>query len=338
MTTLITGATGRVGRELVKFRKSRSDRIRALVLPDDPGLAALEAENVEIVRGSLTDRGAIAEAVAGVSRVVHLAAVMLWGEGADRKLFEQNIAGTFHLLDAIVEGDVKLERFFLASSDEVYPSLKASYLPIDEPHPLNPYSFYGLTKETNERFAFYYHRAHGIPVTIARFALIARSEEILRPDGWSGRFMFAAPMRDLFTALGRPDAAQSIASACQTDPSSTLLLALDENGVPYEFHMCDVKDLVAGIDLMLCNPSAVGEVFNLSGPAQFSYRVAVEALHEATGLPFIEVRIPGPPIRIAHDISKARSILGYAPERDIRRIIEDATATQRDRARNGPGP
>ncbi|MCY3873173.1 MAG: NAD(P)-dependent oxidoreductase [Rhodobacteraceae bacterium] len=326
MTTLITGATGRVGRELVTVRKARGDRIRALVLPGDPGLAALKVEDVEVVEGSLADRGAVSEAVAGVDRVAHLAAAMLWEPSADRELFEQNIAGTFHLLDEIVQQGCKLERFFLASSDEVYPSLKAGYLPIDEPHPLNPYSFYGLTKETNERFSFYYHRAHGIPATVARFALIARSEEILRPDGWSGRFMFVAPMRDLFTALNRPESVAAIDAACHTEPASTLLLALDENGKPYEFHMCDVKDVVAGIDLMLNHPAAIGQVFNLSGPAPFSYRTAVEALHEATDLPFIEVRIPGAPIRIAHDISKARSSLGYAPERDIRRIIADALA------------
>ena len=94
------------------------------------------------------------------------------------------------------------------------------------------FGFYGLTKETDERFAFYNHRAHGIPATVARFALIARSEEILRPDGWSGRFMFVAPMRDLFTALARLDAAAALDAACQGDPSSTLLLALDEDGVP----------------------------------------------------------------------------------------------------------
>lgn len=328
MTTLVTGATGRVGRELVSLCRARGERVRALVLPGDPGVEALESEKVEIVEGSLTDRAVVSEAVSGVNRVAHLAAVMLWGEGADQKLFDQNIAGTFHLLDAVVEQGIELERFFLASSDEVYPSLKAGYLPIDEPHPLNPYSFYGLTKETNERFAFYYHRAHDVPATIARFALIARSEEILRPEGWSGRFMFVAPMRDLFVALGRPDGAAAIDAACPGDPSSTLLLALDEDGVPYEFHMCDVKDVVAGIDLMLVKPSAVGQVFNLSGPAPFSYRSAVEALHQVTGMPFVEVRIPGPPIRIAHDISKARSMLGYRPERDIVRIIDDAVAGQ----------
>ena len=328
MTILITGATGRVGRELLALRKAEGERVRALVMPGDPGRARLESEEVEIVDGSLTDRAAVATAVEGVRRIAHLAGAMLWGEGADRSLFEQNIEGTFNLLEAIAGKKARVERFFLASSDEVYPSLKARYAPIDESHPLNPYSFYGLTKETNERFAFYFHRAHGIPATVARFALTARSEEILRPDGWSGRFLFVAPMLDLFGALGRPDAVSALESACRTDPKSTLLLACDEGGVPYEFHMCDVKDLVSGIDLMLDNPSAVGQVFNLSGPSPFSYRTAVEALHEATGRPFVEVRIPGPPIQIAHDISKARSVLGYRPERDVLQIIDDAVGSK----------
>lgn len=324
MTILITGATGRVGRELLALRKAKGEHVRALVMPGDPGRGPLEAEGVEIVDGSLTDSDAVMSAVEGVHRIAHLAGAMLWGEGADRSLFEQNIEGTFNLLDAAAGRKAEIERFFLASSDEVYPSLKARYAPIDEPHPKNPYSFYGLTKETNERFAFYYLRAHGIPATVARFALTARAEEILRPDGWSGRFLFVSPMRELFGALGRPDAVSAIDSACRTDQESTLLLACDEDGIPYEFHMCDVKDLVSGIDLMLENPSAVGQVFNLSGPSPFSYRTAVEALHEATGRPFVEVRIPGPPIRIAHDISKARSVLGYKPERDVLRIIADA--------------
>ena len=326
MTTLITGATGRVGRELLASRRACGDTVRALVLPDDPARDAVEAEGVEVMAGSLTDPRVLNDVVTGVDRVVHLAAQMLWGEGAERELFRQNIAGTFNLLQAIVEQGVAVRRFVLASSDEVYPSLMAKYLPIDESHPRNPYSFYGLTKETNERFALYYGRAHGIPATVARFALTARSEEILRPDGWSGRFLFVAPMRDLFRGLGRADAAALLDQACRTDPLETLLLAMDESGRPYEFHMCDVRDLVAGLELMLASPSAVGQIFNLSGPAAFSYRTAVHALQEKAGLPVLELRIPGPPIRIAHDISKARSILGYSPEFDIRKIIADAAA------------
>jgi len=323
---LITGASGRIGRRLAARLGSKGHRIRALVLPDDPALEELRRGGIEVVTGSLTDRGAVQEAVAGVRRIAHLAATMLWGDDVDHELFRHNVAGTFELLDAAAQQEVKLDRFFLASSDEVYPSLMARYSPIDENHPCNPYSFYGLTKETNERFAFYYHRAHGIPVTVARFALTARSEEILRPDGWSGRFLFVAPMRDLFLALGRPEAAEALDVACSTDPRKTLVLARDEDGVPYGFHMCDVADIVDGIELMLTSPSAIGQAFNLSGPAPFSYQTAVETLSAQTGMPFVDARIPGEPIRIAHDISKARSILGYSPRWDIHRIIEAAVA------------
>ncbi|MCP4383616.1 MAG: NAD(P)-dependent oxidoreductase [Hyphomicrobiales bacterium] len=326
MTTLITGATGRVGRELVRSRQAMGESIRALVLPDDPGRADLEKAGVEIIVGSLTDKDAVAKAVADMDIIVHLAAVMLWEPGADQELFSQNIGGAFNLFDAVVSQGLKLKRFFIASSDEVYPSLKALYTPIDERHPQNPYSFYGLTKEVDERLAFFYHRAHGIPVTVARFALIARSEEITRPDGWSGRFLFVEPMRGLFNALGRPDAVAAL-DAADAGPGDTLLLALDPDGVPYEFHIVDVIDLIEGINLMLANPSAVAEVFNLSGPSPFSYRVAVETLHKALDLPFVEVRIPGPAIRISHEIAKAKSILGYKPVYDIQRIIAEATKT-----------
>jgi UDP-glucose 4-epimerase len=323
MKTLITGASGRVGRQLVASRQALGDTVRALVLPGDPGKESLEAAGVEVVVGSLTDPEAVASAVAGVDIVVHLAAAMLWEQGADRELFEQNITGTFNLFHAVVSQKVALKRFFIASSDEVYPSLKALYTPIDERHPQNPYSFYGLTKEVDERVALYYHRAHGVPVTIARFALIARSEEIRRPSGWSGRFLFVEPMRNLFTALGRADAVAAL-DATGTAGTDTLLLALDEDGVPYEFQLCDVVDLIGGINLMLENVSAIGEVFNLSGPAPFSYRVAVEALHKTFGLPYVEVRIPGPAIRAGHEIAKAKSILGYRPIYDIQKVIEEA--------------
>ena len=323
MKTLITGASGRVGRQMVASRQAMGDSVRALVLPGDPDLDGLKEAGVEVIVGSLTDKEAVEQAVAGVDIIVHLAAAMLWEQGADRELFQQNIAGTFNLFDAVVSQKVQLQRFFIASSDEVYPSLKALYSPIDERHPQQPYSFYGLTKEIDERLALYYHRSHGVPVTIARFALIARSEEIRRPSGWSGRFLFVEPMRNLFTALGRPDAVAAL-DAAKTGPGDTLLLALDEDGIPYEFHFCDVIDLIGGINLMLSDVSAVGEIFNLSGPSPFSYKVAVEALHKTFGFPYVEVRIPGPAIRASHEIAKAKSILGYRPVYDIQKIIEEA--------------
>lgn len=78
----------------------------------------------------------------------------------------------------------------LASSDEVYPSLFAKYLPIDESHPREPYSFYGVTKVTGEELLHYEHRVNGLPIAIARFSLVYEPWESVSPKGTLGGFLF----------------------------------------------------------------------------------------------------------------------------------------------------
>jgi nucleoside-diphosphate-sugar epimerase len=85
---------------------------------------------------------------------------------------------------------------------------------------------------------------------------------------------------------------------------------------------------------MLDADAAVGDVFNLSGPSPFTFDEAVTYLHERAGLPYRTVRLPGPRIRVAHSIDKARSLLGYDPVYDIRRIIDSALASSRETSRS----
>ena len=323
MNILITGATGRVGRNLVENLVQDNKKIRALVLPNDPNIDFLSSNGVECVLGNLNDKNAVNDAVDEIDTIVHLAAVMFWDPDTEQDVFQHNVEGTFNLLHAASKRIPKINRFFIASSDEVYPSLKSHYSPIDEAHPKEPYSFYGLSKEINEKMAFYYYRSCGLPVTVARFALVAEAHEILRPDGWSGRFLFVNPMRNLFSALGRDDAVKSIDDVHQSS-EDTLILLLDDNGKPYVFHFCDVRDLVQGIILQLEKPEAIGEIFNLSGPAPFSYRVAIEELHKHTKIPYVTVKVSGDPIKIIHDISKAKSMLGFDPKYDVLEIIQSA--------------
>lgn len=323
MRILVTGATGRVGRNLTADLVRRGHSVRGLVMPDDPGRASIESHRVEVVTGNLDDPEAVGRAVKEVDAIYHLGATMLWGSAEyNPQLFAANVKGAFNVLNAAAVLAPNLQRFVFASSAEVYPDLYAKYLPIDESHPTEPYSFYGLTKLAGEQLCHFFHRAHGIPTVIARFSLIAEDEEILRPDGWSGRFLFLSAMRELMQATGRQEAYESLSRIGGSD--DTLLLSRDEAGRPYQFHMCDVRDLVQGLVLMLSELAAVGEAFNLSGPSSFAYDEAVRYLSAKAGLPYVEARLPGPPIRIEFSTAKARALLGYSPEYDVFRIIDSA--------------
>ncbi|WP_166356116.1 NAD-dependent epimerase/dehydratase family protein [Phytoactinopolyspora limicola] len=324
MKALVTGAAGRVGRRLTTRLRDAGVDVEALVLPDDTaGQEWLTAQGVRCYVGTLGERQLLREACAGASYVVHLAAVMDWSSEADHTVFEQNVRGTLNLVEAAA-GSTELRRFFLASSDEVYPSLGAAYVPIDEAHPQRPYSAYGLSKQLAESIVDYFGRARRVPVTTARFALVTEAREVLSPDGWLGRFLFARPFLGMLRATGREAAAAVLEAAGGYDPD-VLVDAMDDAGQPYTFHVVDVRDLVEGIWLQLTEEAAVGETFNLSGPAPFTYSEAADLLAEATGRRVVRVRLPGVRIDVSHDITKAQRMLGYAPEIDIGRLIGTAT-------------
>ena len=321
MKVLVTGVSGRVGRHLAAALRERGDDVRGLVLPDDPGLGQAQSSGVDCLSGNLRDADVAAAAVADVDAVVHLGASMLWGSNEHNwSLFEDNLRGTFNLANAAaLRGGIS--RFVFASSDEVYPSLFARYLPIDENHPTQPYSFYGLTKQAGEDLLRYYHRADGLPIVIARFALVAEPWETTRQGGWLGRFLFLHPMVSMVESRAGREVADQLERLSQGD--DTLLLARDAEGQPYVFHFCDVRDIVQGLLLLVDHPAAIGEVFNLSGPAPFSFDTVIPYLAERTGFPMVEARIPGPAIRIQHSTAKARGLLGYAPRYDVFRSIDD---------------
>lgn len=322
MTVLITGVTGRVGRNLAGSLLAEGRPIRGLVLPGDPGIESARSAGVECVTGDLSDPAAVAAALDGVDAVVHLGAAMLFGSGDNSTLMDANIRGTYELAHAAAA--VGVRRFVFASSDEVYPSLFAKYLPIDESHPREPYSFYGLTKVAGEELLQYEHRANGLPIAIARFALVYEPWEAVSPNGTLGGFLFYDKVKNFVRARAGDAVADALVSAGEPDPN--LLLPRDVSGNPWMFHCCDVRDIVQGLTLLLDRPEAIGQVFNLSGPAPFSYGEVIPFLAGQANLTYLDAVIDGPPIRIHHSIAKARALLGYDPQYDVFRSIRDGLA------------
>lgn len=73
-TTLVTGASGFLGRALLEKLRGRGERIRVLVRRPSADLE--NAPDVEVVYGDLGDPETVERAVAGVERVYHLGATM----------------------------------------------------------------------------------------------------------------------------------------------------------------------------------------------------------------------------------------------------------------------
>jgi uncharacterized protein YbjT (DUF2867 family) len=110
MKILVTGATGFIGPKVVHALRAQDRDVRALVRRPEQA-AKLGGWGVELVRGDITDPGAVRAAFEGCTHVVHLVAIIR-GRPAD---FERVMTeGTRHLVAAAREAGV--ERFVLMSA------------------------------------------------------------------------------------------------------------------------------------------------------------------------------------------------------------------------------
>lgn len=134
---LITGASGLVGRRLVAALRLRSEE-RPLRVFDSSG-AAEPLAGVEALRGDVTDRRTVADAVRGAEAVVHLAAKVDPGSSAADELRRVNVEGTEIVYAAAVEAGCGV--FIHLSSAGVYgwPRGPDPFKESDEARPVTPY-------------------------------------------------------------------------------------------------------------------------------------------------------------------------------------------------------
>src|SRR5262245_47272730 len=110
MRVAVTGATGFIGRHLVRELLGGGHDVVAIRRPSgDP--ARLAAGGVEVVSAPLDDEAAMAEGLRGCDAVVHLAG---GGFADERATWEANADGTAHVLAACEAAGVG--RVLLAST------------------------------------------------------------------------------------------------------------------------------------------------------------------------------------------------------------------------------
>ena len=326
-TVLVTGATGRLGANLVKSLVERGKRVRSFVMPFDGKKSKLDSLDTEVCWGELSDFDSLRRAVDGVDEIIHLACVMVRPAGMSKSsYFDINVKGTYNLLEAAGERAGQIRRFIFASSDSTYTAQNPAYLPMDEKHPQRPFFQYGMVKKLGEDLVRSLGLEYAIPTTILRFGTVMNCDEILRifRAGYALGHLHDAihPENSLYVAgIDRPW--EALAEAVKSPDQ--LVIPRGPDGRSWLHHPSDVRDTVAGIVLALESDVAAGETFNILAARGTAWEDAVQYIAERTGEEYADVRLAS---RWAFecDVSKARRILGYSPEFDYRRMIDDALA------------
>jgi UDP-glucose 4-epimerase len=79
---------------------------------------------------------------------------------------EVNVLGSLNLIDACLRQGVK-KLIYISSGGAAVGEPR--YLPVDEGHPVDPLSPYGVSKHTVEHYLFLYRQMHGLDYTILRY-------------------------------------------------------------------------------------------------------------------------------------------------------------------------
>ena len=160
--TLVTGATGRVGKHLVEALIKTGQKAIALTRNE-----TVEISGIEIFHGDLLDIGSLKKAVRGVDTIFHLAATVDYL--ATKKTFSAvNVVGTRNLLQA--SNGRKL--IYLSSTAAM--GKKLLEIPASEKTQCNPSDFYGQTKLEAELLV----RSEG--------GIVIRSADIIGPGFTEG--------------------------------------------------------------------------------------------------------------------------------------------------------
>ena len=317
MKVLVTGGAGRIGSHVIAELLRRGDHAINLDLRE----SAHRHANLTNVIGAFDDADAVARATADADAVLHLGALMSWVAADVQKMFAANVDGSHLLLQAA--NARKVRRFVFASSGEVYPETKPSYLPLDESHPTRPTSPYGMTKLLGEELVQFFNRAHGLPTVILRFSHTQDASELLDPNSFfSGpRFYLRARIRQQ-QAFGNQAVVDALAP--YDDGQEKHLISRGQDGALFRMPITDARDIAAGVIAALDNERAIGQTMNLGTEEAIRIDDAIALLQRHTKLSAVEVVLPIPAVDYATSRARAIELLGVRPQWNFARMVADA--------------
>lgn len=287
MRILITGGLGQVGSYLTERLVSNYD----VVILDNFSSNVKNMEElagVEVMRGDIRDQEVVNKLVSKTDVIIHTAAQISVEQSINEPLFdaENNIVGTLNLLDAAKRYEIS--RFIYFSSAAVYGN--PQHLPIDEKHPRNPLSPYGLSKLTGEKYCMMFNELYDLPTVCVRpFNIYSSRQEPNNP--------YSGVISKFIERLRNNESPIIFGDGSQTRD------------------FVSIHDVVGFVILVLENDDAIGKVFNVGTGVATSVKELAEMIISIFNKDLCVVLASATKGDIKDsyaDVSKARKI-GYEP-------------------------
>jgi dTDP-glucose 4,6-dehydratase len=307
MKLFVTGGAGFIGSNYVRHVLATTDDA---VTVFDALTYAGNLENLRdvaddprysFVKGDITDRSAVEEAMRGHDAVVHFAAE----SHVDRSIVSPdefvhtNCDGTNVVMD--VARRVEVSRVLHISTDEVYGSIDLGSF--TETDPLGPRSPYSASKAGSDLIALSYYTTYELPVVVTR------------SSNQFGPYQYPEKVIPLFV----------------TNLLDGIKVPLYGDGMNIR-DWCYVGDNCAAVDLVL-RTGMVGEVYNIGAGNEITNRELTEKVLELCGadesmIEYVVDRL-GHDRRYSIDTSKVHA-LGWHPERALDEALGATVLWYRD--------
>jgi UDP-glucose 4-epimerase len=311
---LVTGATGKVGQTFIRRLLDSPDHADYVVRALCHNRVLDARDRLEIMRGSLQERDTAERVMQGVTHVVHLATTK---ETPDTWI-DVSIKGLYWLLENC-RTNPTFKQFILLGGDNsvghfVYPKA----IPVTEEQKHTPYpGCYALSKVMEEVMLEQYYVQYDLNGCCLRAPWIMEKDDFKYQLSF-GDDVFGGPRwRDL---VGPEQADQYVAT-------QTIPVMLDPDGQPVKRNFVHVEDLVSAIMAALDAPKARQQTFNICMNEPVDYAEVGRYLAETRGLPSVTIQTPYHSTWL--DNTKAKFLLGWRPEYDLKKIIDSAWGYQR---------
>lgn len=315
MKVLITGAGGFIGSHLVDSQLGQGHEVRAVDLHLDLLQHQSTNHRLETLQGDITDENFLREIVVDVDIVYHLASAHLDVSLSDDHYRRVNVGGTLSLLEAAQQAGVK--RFVHCSSVGVIGDVENP--PADETTECHPTNIYELTKLEGEREALAYSRRTSFPAVVMRPAWVygprcPRTAKLMRTIS-KGRFLFFGDGQNMRHPVYISDAVKALELCASADGvNGEVFIIGGDHAVPVS-ELVSVMSKEMGVrSPKLHLPIALGL---LGG---YSLELAFKLIGKQP--PFSRRSVDFFLKHNAYDIDKAKRMLGYQPQIDLRAGIQ----------------